>query len=58
MSKLAGQVGFVPLPKRWLVEQSFACLGRNRRLARDDEFWPCNVESVVSIGRFITCSSA
>jgi len=31
------QQGFVPLPKRWLIEQLFACQGRNRRLSRDYE---------------------
>lgn len=29
--------GFVLLPKRWIVERSFAWFGRNRRLARDVE---------------------
>jgi transposase len=29
--------GFVPLPRRWVVERSFAWLGRFRRLARDYE---------------------
>ncbi len=31
------QKGFVPLPKRWLIEQLFGCQGRNRRLSRDYE---------------------
>ena len=29
--------GFVLLPRRWVVERSFAWFGRNRRLARDAE---------------------
>ena len=32
--------GFMPLPKRWLIEQVFGCQGRNRRLARDYEQTP------------------
>jgi len=47
VSKLAGQVGFVALPKRWRVEQSYGCLGRCRRLARDYEFWPANAETAI-----------
>jgi len=30
--------GFVGLPKRWVFERAFACLGRCRRLAKD---WEC-----------------
>lgn len=47
--KPAEQTGFVPLPKRWRVEQHYGCLGRNRRLARDYEFWSQNAESVIYI---------
>jgi transposase len=49
VNKLAGQQGFVPLPKRWIVEQVFGSLGRHRRLARDYEFWPQTAEAVVYI---------
>ncbi len=32
--------GFVPLPRRWVVERSFGWLNRFRRLARDYEQLP------------------
>ncbi|MEO2089990.1 MAG: transposase, partial [Gemmataceae bacterium] len=35
-----GQTGFHPLPKRWVVEQTFAGLIRSRRLVRDFERLP------------------
>ena len=35
--KLAGQVGFVVLARRWVVERFFAWISRNRRLAKDFE---------------------
>ena len=31
------QVGFTVLPRRWVVEQFFAWISRNRRLAKDFE---------------------
>ena len=37
--------GFVLLPRRWVVERTFAWLGRNRRLAKDFE---ARVESAVT----------
>lgn len=39
--------GFVVLPKRWIVERTFAWLGRNRRLSKDYEKLPSSSETVV-----------
>ena len=35
--KIKDQVGFVVLPRRWVVERFFAWIGRNRRLSKDFE---------------------
>ena len=37
VSRPRGAKGFVLLPKRWIVERSFAWLGRSRRLSKDYE---------------------
>lgn len=39
-AKPEGAKGFVPLKKRWAVEQTFGCLMRSRRLVRDYERLP------------------
>jgi len=39
-------VGFEVLPKRWIVERTFAWLTRYRRLARDYELQPDTVEAM------------
>lgn len=36
---------FVILPKRWIVERTFAWISRNRRLARDFERYAATVEA-------------
>lgn len=35
-----GVKGFQVVPKRWVVERTFAWLGRNRRLSKDYELLP------------------
>jgi transposase len=40
----------VPLPKRWIVERTFAWLGRCRRLARDLENLAVNALAFLCLG--------
>jgi putative transposase len=42
-------VGFVVLPKRWIVERTFAWLGRYRRLSKDYEANPRSSETWIYI---------
>jgi transposase len=42
-----GAKGFAPLPKRWVVEQTYGSLMLHRRLARDYETRPASAESWV-----------
>jgi putative transposase len=44
-----GSVGFVKLPKRWVVERTFAWLGRYRRNSRDYEWHTASSESMLKI---------
>ena len=39
--------GFVVLPKRWIVERTFAWFGRYRRLSKDYETLPESSEAVI-----------
>ena len=45
----AGSVGFVKLAKRWVVERTFAWLGRYRRNSRDYEYRPESSEAFIRI---------
>ena len=41
--------GFRVLPRRWVVERTFAWLGRNRRLSKDYEALPSSEEAWISL---------
>src|ERR687883_79975 len=45
-----GAEGFVPLAKRWIVERTFAWLGRCRRLAKDFENLAANALAFLCLG--------
>lgn len=50
--------GFVVVPRRWVVERTFAWLGRYRRLSKDYERYPLHSEGFIllaSIHRFLRC---
>jgi putative transposase len=48
-SRPEGSEGFVPLKKRWVVEQTFGCLLRWRRLVRDFERLPETSAAMVKL---------
>lgn len=45
----AGSVGYVKLPRRWVVERTFAWLGRYRRNSRDYERFPESSEAMIKV---------
>lgn len=49
INRPTGERRFVPLRSRWVVERTFAWLGRYRRLNRDYEHTPESSEAVVKI---------
>jgi transposase len=44
-----GQKGFSALPKRWIVERTFAWLGKHRRLSKDYEESPESSQAWIHI---------
>ena len=50
VSRPADATGFVVLPKRWIVERTFAWLGRCRRLAKDFENLAVNALAFLCLG--------
>lgn len=53
VQKLVDQVGFVVLPRRWVVERTIAWINRCRRLSKEYEHHPFTSEShiyIASIG--------
>jgi len=47
--KRSAAKGFEVLPKRWIVERTFAWISRNRRLARDFERYASTVVAFVRL---------
>lgn len=42
-----GVRGFQVLPGRWVVERTFAWLGKYRRLSKEYEYWPASSEAFI-----------
>ena len=54
--KRSDAAGFEVLPKRWIVERTFAWISRNRRLARDFERYAITVAAFIRLAMIRSCS--
>jgi putative transposase len=49
VSRPPGSVGFVKLPKRWIVERTLAWLGRSRRLSKSYEYLTASSAAMIQV---------
>ncbi len=49
VQRTEGSKGFVVVPRRWVVERTFAWLGRYKRLVRDYELCPEHSEAMIYV---------
>jgi putative transposase len=42
-------IGFVVLPRRWIVERTFGWIGRYRRMSKDYEMLPASSQAMILI---------
>jgi putative transposase len=54
VTAVAGQVGFAVQPRRWVVERTFAWLGRHRRLSKDYERCALSSEGMIYLASIRT----
>ena len=47
VEKPEGQKGFAVLPKRWIIERTFAWLSKYRRLSKDYEYRPESSKALI-----------
>jgi putative transposase len=56
VAKLAGQIGFQVLPRRWVVERTLSWISRCRRTVRDYERLPEHHAAIVQWSMIIIMS--
>src|SRR4051794_9749129 len=47
VAELVGRAGFVPLPRRWVVQRTHAWITGHRRMSRDYERLPAHAEAMI-----------